>query len=164
MRSSPWGFPALSRVIAKPRYPAREKSLLLVLLPRVGGQAVSGDCAVLRTVKRPRQLGNDFFALQGITVSLRGASQQSPGTAGRWSGGACVAGAPSPCSRGSRGCWCRFGGQGWALAPEAVPAAGWAQPAPGLQHAPGGAASTAVMFLWRAFPFMGCLFCNPQVF
>lgn len=25
VRSSPWGFPALSRVIAKPRYPAREK-------------------------------------------------------------------------------------------------------------------------------------------
>lgn len=34
----------------------------------------------------------------------------------------------------------------------------------GLQHAPGEVASTAEMFLWHAFPFMGCLFCNPQVF
>lgn len=28
----------------------------------------------------------------------------------------------------------------------------------------GEVASTAVLFLWHAFPFMGCLFCNPQVF
>lgn len=34
----------------------------------------------------------------------------------------------------------------------------------GLRHALGAGASTAVVILWRAFPFMGCLFCNPQVF
>lgn len=34
----------------------------------------------------------------------------------------------------------------------------------GHQHAPGEVTSTALMFLWHAFPFMGCLFCNPQVF
>lgn len=66
VRSSPWGFPALSRVIAKPRYSACEKSLLLVLLHGVGGGAVSGDCAVLSTVKRPRQLGNDFLVCKEL--------------------------------------------------------------------------------------------------
>lgn len=49
------------------------------------------------------------------------------------------------------------------MAMQAAPA--WeAVLAPGLRHAPGEVASTAVMFLWHAFPFMGCLFCNPQVF
>lgn len=61
VRSSPWGFPALSRVIAKLRYSACEKSLLLVPLHGVGGGAASSDCAVLSTVKRPCQLGNDFM-------------------------------------------------------------------------------------------------------
>lgn len=49
------------------------------------------------------------------------------------------------------------------MAAQAAPA--WAAvPAWGLWHAPGEVASTAVVFLWHAFPFMGCLFCNPQVF
>lgn len=66
VRSSPWGFPALSRVIAKPRRSACEKSLLLVLLHGVGGGAVSGDCAVLSTVKQPCQLGNDFLVCKEL--------------------------------------------------------------------------------------------------
>lgn len=66
VRSLLWGFPALSRVIAKPRYSACEKSLLLVLLHGVGGRAASGDCAVLSTVKWPHQLGNDFLVCKEL--------------------------------------------------------------------------------------------------
>lgn len=61
LRSLPWDFPALSRVIAKPRCSACENALLLVPLHGVGGGAASSDCAVLSTGKPPHQLGNDFL-------------------------------------------------------------------------------------------------------